>query len=363
MISAEYEQQLIQKHDEIQKLFGRIKVDDVIGMDDPYHYRHKVYATFYKDRKNQIHAGMYQEKSHRLLDSSMCLIQHVRANKILRKICDLCEKLRIEPYDEDRQTGVLRHAYIRVSAYTQKVMTVLVIGSKGLPSSKTFVSLLREAHPEIETVILNYNRERTSMILGRKSDVLYGKGYITDRIGGLDFRISPQSFYQVNPVQTEVIYNTAIEMADLKKNDTVLDACCGIGTISLLAAKKCGSVIGVEINPAAIRDAKINQKINGIENVSFYTDDAEKFIFSMKEKPDVVFLDPPRSGLSEAFLNALAKKKPEKIVYVSCNPATQIRDCRILHRSGYKIRKAVPVDNFPFTEHIETIVLLQRQNS
>lgn len=362
-INEEYENTLVRKQEYVQKLFGKIRVDEIKGMKDPYHYRHKIYAAFYGDKYGKIHAGLYEENSHRLIDSKMCLIQHVKANDILRTICTLAQSFRIEPYDEDLERGVLRHAYIRISRATGKVMLVIVIGSKGLPSSKMFVKKLIEAHPEIETVILNYNREHTSMILGRKSDVLYGKGYITDQIGELSFRISPQSFYQVNPEQTEVIYQTALEMAQLNKTDTVLDVCCGIGTIALSAAPYCKEVIGVEINEQAIRDAERNMKLNHIENVTFFADDAERFIRKLKTKPDTVFLDPPRSGMSEGFINTLVRMNPKKIVYVSCNPQTQIRDIRLFAKAGYRVRRAVPVDNFPFTKHIETIVVLQRLNS
>jgi len=362
-INEEYEKTLLNKHEYVQKLFGKIKVDEVKGMKDPYHYRHKIYASFYSDKYNQIHAGLYEENSHRLIDSKMCLIQHVKANDILRTMCTLAQSFKIEPYNEDTGRGVLRHAYIRISRSTGKVMLVIVIGSKGLPSSKNYVKKLVEAHPEIETVIINYNHEHTSMILGRKSDVVYGKGYITDQIGNLLFRISPQSFYQVNPEQTEVIYNTALEMAQLKKTDTVLDVCCGIGTIALSAAPLCKEVIGVEINEQAIRDAEKNMKLNGIENVEFYAEDAERFIQRLDTKPDVVFLDPPRSGMSEPFIRTLNRLAPKKIVYVSCNPATQIRDIRLFAKAGYRVQKAVPVDNFPFTKHVETCALLVRESA
>lgn len=359
-IGEEYGTTLARKQEYVQKLFGKIKVDEIKGMENPYHYRHKIYASFQSDKSGKIRAGLYEENSHKLLNSTMCLIQHVKANDILKTICDLASSFKIEAYNEDTGRGVLRHCYLRVSRSQQTVMCVLVIGSKGLPSSKMFVKKLVEAHPEIQTVILNYNHEHTSMILGRRSDVVYGKGYITDRIGDLTFRISPQSFYQVNPEQTEVIYNTALEMAQLNKKDLVFDVCCGIGTIALSAAMHCRHVIGVEINEQAIRDAEKNMALNGIENAEFHADDASHFIRRMKQKPDVVFLDPPRSGMEESFLKTLIRLSPEKIVYVSCNPETQIRDIRILAKAGYRVRKAVPVDNFPFTRHVETIALMTR---
>ena len=359
-IHEDYEKQLLHKHDYVQKLFGRIKVDNVIGMENPYHYRHKIYATFYTDREKRIRAGLYEENSHKLIRSDQCLIQHVKANDILRTICRIAEELRIIPYDEDRETGILRHAYLRISRETGDVMAVIVIGSKGLPSSKVFVSKLTEAHPEIKTVVLNYNRGHTSMILGKGFKTLFGKGYITDTIGGISFRISPKSFYQVNPGQTEVIYQTAMELAELKPTETVLDACCGIGTITLLAAKQCRYATGVEINEEAIRDAEKNMKFNNIENAEFHAEDITSYIRRMKKAPDAVFLDPPRSGLNEQFTEKLCRLAPKKIIYISCNPATQIRDIRQMSKAGYRVIKVVPVDNFPFTKHVETIVLMCR---
>ena len=362
-LTMEYGQQLEMKKEQVQKLFGKIRVTDITGMDDPYHYRHKVYAVFFRDRKNRMRAGMYENGSHRPLDSSMCLIQHTAANAILQSICAIADEMEIEPYNEDRGTGVLRHAYIRVSHDTGKVLLVLVIGSRFLPGSKTFVRKLREVHPEIESMVLNYNHANTSMILGEKEDILFGKGYIADTIGGLSFRISSRSFYQVNPVQTEKLYAKAIELASLKDTDTVLEVCCGIGTITLSAAKRAKYASGVEIVREAISDAKENAKRNGIGNVSFYAMDAEKYLTGMRERPDVIFFDPPRSGMTENALRAAAKTGPSRIVYVSCNPKTQIRDIRILGQYGYRVRQVHLFDMFPFTEHIETIVLLQKLNS
>ena len=357
-IHEEYEATLTNKQEYVQKLFGKIKVNPVIGMEDPYHYRHKIYAAFYSDKNGKMRAGLYEESTHKLIDSRMCLIQHVKANDILKTICSLSDSFKIQPYDERNGRGVLRHAYIRISHETGKVMLVLVIGSKALPSSKAFVNEIIKAHPEIETVILNFNHEFTSMVLGKKSVTLYGKGWITDSISGLSFRISPESFYQVNPVQTEVIYRTAMEMAQLKNTDTVLDVCCGTGTITLSAAKLCRKAVGVEINAQAVKDAKKNMEHNGIANCEFYADDAEHYIQTLRTSPDVIFLDPPRNGMSEKFLQTIGRLKTKKIIYISCNPATQIRDIRILAKMGYRAKEVQPVDNFPFTKHIETVCLL-----
>ena len=359
-IHVPYEEQLKTKQQYVSELFAGIPVSETIGMKDPYHYRHKIYASFYCDRKGKIRAGLYQENSHRHIDSMMCLIQNKEANEILREICLLAESMKIPVYDEKRRTGVLRHAYLRVSEASGDILLVIVIGSRSLPSSRNLVKALTQKFPKIRSVVLNYNHEYTSMVLGNKEDILYGKGYITDSIGGITFRISSKSFYQVNPLQTEVLYRTALDLAQLKKTDIVLDACCGIGTITLLAAKECAFAYGVEINPRAIQDAKENAQHNGIENISFRADDAGRYIRSMKQKPDVIIMDPPRSGMSEEFLLCAASMQPDRMVYISCNPETQARDCRFLRQKGYRVSHVIPVDNFPFTKHIESVVKLTR---
>lgn len=361
-IHEPYENSLAFKQDKVNKLYAGKKVERIIGMEDPYHYRHKIYASFSQTRDGRIIAGMYEENTHRLIDSRMCLIQHARANAILQTICTVATDMKLEAYDEDRGTGTLRHAYLRVSHANQEVLVVIVIGSKDLPGSHSFVQKIVSAHPEIRTVILNWNRENTSMILGPKDKVLYGKGYIEDEIDGMVFRISAHTFYQVNPVQTEVMYSTALQYAQLKKTDTVLDMCCGIGTISLLAARKARYVLGVEVNPKSIQDAGKNAIRNHIRNAEFLAMDGEEFIHELLDTPDVVFLDPPRSGFSESFMQALEKLGPQKIVYVSCNPVTQARDLKVIE-SNYRIEKIQPVDNFPFTSELECIVSLTRKNT
>ena len=357
-IHEPYENSLAFKQDKVNKLYAGKKVERIIGMEDPYHYRHKIYASFSQTRDGRIIAGMYEENTHRLIDSRMCLIQHARANAILQTICTVATDMKLEAYDEDRGTGTLRHAYLRVSHANQEVLVVIVIGSKDLPGSRSFVQKIVSAHPEIRTVILNWNRENTSMILGPKDKVLYGKGYIEDEIAGMVFRISAHTFYQVNPVQTEVMYSTALQYAQLKKTDTVLDMCCGIGTISLLAARKARYVLGVEVNPKSIQDAGKNAVRNHIRNAEFLAMDGEEFIHELLDTPDVVFLDPPRSGFSGSFMQALEKLGPQKIVYVSCNPVTQARDLKVIE-SNYRIEKIQPVDNFPFTSELECIASLK----
>lgn len=360
-INVEYSSQLEIKQEEIQDLFPRNKVNPIIGMDNPYHYRHKVYASFGYNDEGKVYAGMYEENSHNLIVAKDCLIQHNIANHIVSCICDIANEMNIEPYDEDTGLGVLRHAYIRISHAYNKALVVIVIGSKELPGSKEFVRKLLEKEKRISSIVLNYNRKDTSMILGDTEKVLYGSGTINDKINDIEFRISTKSFYQVNPEQTVKLYNTAIDLARLKQSDNVLDACCGIGTISLCLANKVNSVTGVELSKEAIHDAIFNAKKNHIKNAYFYAGEAGEFIDSLIDCPDVVFLDPPRSGMTKQAIEALIRLKPKKIVYISCNPETQVRDTKQLIKSGYKINVIQPVDMFPYTSCIETVVLLSNE--
>ena len=363
LMGMEYEMQLEKKQAYVEKLFPKVKAEPIEGMSDPYHYRHKVYASFVKDKNGRLSSCMYEEESHKPVFVKECLIQNELANSIVEEMVKTANAMHIEPYDERRRTGVLRHAYLRVSHAENTVLLVIVIGSKVLPGSKEFVKRMTSAFPEIKTVILNYNSAHTSMILGNSEKVLYGSGYIYDQIDGLRFRISSMSFYQVNPVQAEKLYRYAISSAELKKSDNVLDACCGTGTIGLLASSSCQEVIGMEISKEAIADAKRNAKENHIGNASFYCSDANEFLQSMEESPDVVFLDPPRAGFSKEFNQKLIQLSPKKIVYVSCNPETQARDVKQLQRGNYIIKKMKAFDLFPFTSerHVENVILLVKK--
>lgn len=358
-INTEYEDQLKVKREYIRNLFPHNDVQPVIGMNDPYHYRHKIYAAF-DHHKGRITANLYEESTHKTVNSEMCLIQHVKANDILTDICHIATDMGIESYDETTGRGVLRHAYIRISHHDGSVLLVIVIGSRDLPGSHVFVKKIRELHPEIETIILNYNHEKTSMILGKREKVLYGKGYITDTIDGLSFHISSHTFYQVNPIQTEKLYQVAIHMASLTKEDNVLDMCCGIGTISLEAAKHAAYVIGVEVNPYSVKDAENNAALNHIDNVSFIAEDSARFMHQLDERPDVVFLDPPRAGFEESFMRDLKWIRPDRIVYISCNPLTQQRDVKLIS-DVYEIKEIQPVDMFPFTKAVETVALMSKK--
>ena len=364
MMRQSYEEHLIGKQKQVDSLIKKYcKVEPIIGMKEPKHYRNKVHAVFDHDRKGNPISGIYEEGTHRVIPIDHCLIHNKKADEIINSIRGLLKSFKIKTYDEDTEYGLLRHVLIRTGFTSGEIMVVLVLSSPILPSKNNFVKALRQLHPEITTIVLNVNDKRTSMVLGEKEHVLYGKGYIEDTLCGKVFRISPKSFYQVNPVQTEVIYNKAIKLAGLKGTETVIDAYCGIGTIGLIASDHVKRVIGVELNKDAVRDAVTNARRNQINNVEFYNNDAGVFMSQLaeaNEKIDVVFLDPPRSGSDEQFLNSLVTLKPEKVVYISCNPVTLERDLGYLTKKGYKANIAAPVDMFPWTEHVETCVLLTR---
>ncbi len=361
-MGTEYEETLKIKRDQVRRLYPKNNVEPVLGMQNPAHYRHKVYATFRTDRNGKMRAGMFEEDSHKIVPTTNCLIQHETANRIINSICRISEQMGIFAYNEDTHMGVLRHAYVRVSHQSGKVLLVLVIGSKELPGSRHFIQELLKRQPMIETIILNWNHKKTSMIQGEREKVLYGKGYITDTILGKTFRISSRSFYQVNPLQTERLYKTAIDLAKITKEDTVLDACCGIGTISLIASDKAKQVYGVEINPSAIRDAQFNARQNHVTNAVFTCDDAEHYLSVLNEKVDVILLDPPRSGMGRNAMESIRNHAPDRIVYISCNPETQAKDLKVLNKD-YTIKKIIPVDMFPMTEHVETVCLLTRRTA
>lgn len=361
-----YKEQLKIKQKRAEQLikeFGKVK--PILGMDEPAHYRNKVHAVFDFQKGKGIVSGIYQEKSHRVVPVEGCLLEEERAGKIILSIRELAKSFKIKAYDEDSGYGLLRHVLVRVGHATGEIMVVLVLGSPVLPSKKNFVNELCKLHPEITTILINVNNKRTSMILGAKEQVIYGKGYIEDVLCGKRFKISAKSFYQVNSVQTEVLYRQAAQYAGLTGKETVVDAYCGIGTIALSVAEQAGKVIGVELNGDAVRDAVANAKRNQIKNADFYQNDAGRFLTQMAEageKVDVVFMDPPRSGSTKEFLDALIRISPKRVVYISCEPQTLARDLQYLTaNSGYRVEEAVPVDMFPFTEEIEMVCLLSQK--
>ena len=360
-----YDQQLKEKQKRMEELLGGVcPVRPIIGMEEPYHYRNKVHAVFGLDRKNNPISGIYKEGTHRILPVNSCLIEDQKADEIIVTIRSMLRSFKIRVFDEDTGYGLLRHVLIRRGFTTGEILVVLVTASPVFPSKNNFVKALREKHPEITTIVQNINGRNTSMVLGDKEHVLYGKGYIEDELCGLRFRISSRSFYQINSVQTEKLYGKAMELAGLTGKETVLDAYCGIGTIGLIASKHAGKVIGVELNQDAVRDAVQNAKKNGITNAQFFCNDAGRFMSHMAargESADVVFMAPPRSGSTEEFIDAVALMQPKRVVYISCGPDTLARDLKVFAKHGYRAKEAWPVDLFGWTGHVETVVLLSQQ--
>lgn len=387
-VGMPYKEQLAKKQKYVEQLLkGFGKVNRIIGMKQPEHYRNKVHAVYDFQKGKGIVSGIYQENSHDVVSVDTCLLENRKADEIIVSIRELAKSFKIKTYNEDTGYGLLRHVLVRVAHATGQIMVVLVLGSPILPSKKNFVGALCKLHPEITTIVVNVNNKKTSMILGDKEQVIYGKGYIEDVLCGRTFRISPKSFYQVNSVQTEELYHKTIEYARLTGKETVIDAYCGIGTIGLAAASEAKKIIGVELNKDAVRDAVINAKINQIKNADFYQNDAGRFMVQLAQaetQADVVFMDPPRSGSTEEFMDALLRLSPSRIVYISCNPETLARDLKYLTgggkgkkaggengkgndrensvTKGYRVVEITPVDMFPFTECIETVVLLQKSN-
>ena len=370
-----YEKQLKEKEKKVRKLLKDYgKPEPILGMEDPYYYRNKVHATYKHMRNGDIAVGRYEESSHRLVPIESCQIEDQKADEVIQTIRKLAKSFKIKIFNEDSGYGLLRHVLIRTGRKTGEMLVVLVVASPVFPSKNNFVKALRKEHPEITSIVLNINDKKTSMILGERNIVLYGKGYIQDELCGYTFRISPHSFYQVNPVQTERLYKKAIRLADLKRKEKVLDAYCGIGTIGMIASKQVKEVIGVELNRDAVRDAVKNAKCNNVKNIDFYNADAGQFMVEMAEyradaktgekngadEVDVVFMDPPRAGSDEAFLSSVVTLAPKRVVYVSCNPETLARDLLYLTKHGYRAQECQPVDMFPWTKHIECVVALHR---
>jgi len=360
-----YEEQLRFKAKRVKDVIHHIAGLDVDlpiihGMDNPLRYRNKVQVPFGVAFNGQVIAGFYKNKSHQIIDMNECFIEDKDADNLINVIKRLCEKYEIEPADINNNIGLLRYVIVRKSHTNNDLLVVLVCQGEYIPNCKAFINELVEKQPHIKTVVMNINYSKSSVVLGDKEKILYGKGYIVDNICGLNFNISAHSFYQINPVQTEILYNKAIEFANLNKNEKVLDAYCGVGTIGLIASSKCGQVTGVELVRSAVKDAIENAKNNNIKNSYFICDDATKFI--MKEAKshniyDCMFFDPPRDGCSKEFINSVLKMKPRKIVYVSCDPSSLARDLVSL-KQLYKLERIECVDMFPQTYHVETVVRL-----
>ena len=365
LLGVDYRVQIKRKQKQLEELLGGLcPVRGMIGMENPFHYRHKVHAVFSHDRRGNAISGIYQENTHKVVPVERCLIEDEQADAIIGTIRGMLRSFKIRTYDEDTEYGLLRHVLIRKGYATGEIMVVLVTASPVFPSRNNFVRALREKHPEITTIVLNINKAFTSMVLGDRETVLYGPGYIRDKLCGMTFRISPRSFYQINPVQTQALYTEAIRLCQLTGKETVLDAYCGTGTIGMIASRQAAQVIGVELNPDAVKDAKKNARENKVDNIRFFCADAGDWMRQAAEEgymPQVVLMDPPRAGCSRAFLQALLETRPERIVYISCMVETQARDLQVLVQGGYRVRHIQPVDMFPHTNHVECIVSMTRK--
>ena len=371
-VNVPYGEQLKGKDEQIAELFSDVQFAQaeirlILGMQDPLFYRDKVTAPFApgkrgRDGSCEIITGMYAAGSHRIIQTKRCLVENERAQEIVKAICHVMKTHHVAPYDEVRGTGFLRHAIIRVGHESGEVLVTLVTNEEMFRSSKSFCRDLVKRCPFITSIVQNVNTRQTNVILGEKEQRLYGPGFIIDSLCGLTFRISSQSFYQVNARQTAVLYEEAISLAELDGSQSVIDAYCGTGTIGLVAAKKgAARVLGVDSVASSIRDARENARHNGVENASFTVADAGEYLHDIArqgEHVDVVLMDPPRAGSSEAFLDALAALGPSRVVYISCNPRTQVRDIAYLQKRGYRLSVVQPVDMFPHTDHIESIAQL-----
>lgn len=366
--SLSYEAQLAYKarkvRDDLERIGGLkdICVRDALGMETPWRYRNKAQFPVGRRADGGCAVGFYAKRSHRIVETPVCILQDACNDEIVRIVREFMEEYRIPPYDEEKHTGLVRHILTRVGKKSGEGMVCIVINGNGLPHAAELAERLRDV-PEVASVVLNVNKEKTNVILGRKVISVWGKDAVLDELDGLTFEISPLSFYQVNPVQTELLYRKAVEMAALDGTETVLDLYCGIGTMSLFFARKAKRVLGVEIVEQAVRDAWANAKRNGITNVEFAAGAAEEVVPEWVRNgvsADVVVVDPPRKGCDGRLLETILRIAPEKVVYVSCNPATLARDLRVLADGGYCVREVQPVDMFPHTVHVETVVLLSK---
>ncbi|HOH89646.1 MAG TPA: 23S rRNA (uracil(1939)-C(5))-methyltransferase RlmD [Bacillota bacterium] len=362
-----YEAQLQYKTQQVKDALERIgglngvAVHDTIGMEDPWRYRNK--AQFPVGMDGDVMIGFYANRSHEIIDTPQCSIQDAVNDNVIQTVREFIKKYDISVYDENTGKGIIRHIVTRKGFKTGEVMVCIVINGDSLPCGKALVEMLRARTDGLKSVVVNINKKKTNVILGERNIVIFGEEAIYDYIGEFKFRISPLSFFQVNPVQTEVLYGKALEYADLKGDETVFDAYCGIGTISLFLSRKAKKVYGIEIVPQAINNAKENARLNGVKNVEFLVGESEIVIPELYRKgikADVIVVDPPRKGCDEKLLEVITEMSPEKVVYVSCNPATLARDLKYLSERGYEVREVQPVDMFPQTSHVETVVLMSR---
>ena len=360
-----YHKQLIWKQKQINMLLGKFcKPEKIIGMLNPENYRNKLQAIYRVTKDGKIISGVYQSSNNGIVATDSCMLTDKEANSISATLKKLFLSFKIRPYNPANNCGLVKNVIIRCGNSTGEIMVVIIVSKNTEAFSRSFVNALVKAHPRIRTIAITVN-SKNKLLNGTNEKIIYGDGKILTKICSCNFLLSPNSFFQVNSLQTEVLYSTAINFAELNKEDTVIDAYCGVGTIGIIAAKNVKNVFGVELNPYAVQDAKENAKLNDVQNISFMEDDSGNFMNNLvnnNKKIDVVFTDPPRSGCTIKFLNSLVKLSPSKIVYISCNPNTLERDLRFLNRFKYKVNKIQPIDMFPYTNHVETVVLISKVN-
>lgn len=365
-----YEETLKIKQNAVQSLVNKtlknkIEVQKTIGMENPFHYRNKAQYPIGKNKEGKAIIGVFANRTHEIIPIDKCYIQNEKTEELAKYILDFIIKKGISIYNEKTRKGLVRHIVTKIGVKTEEIMCVIVINGKEIPYENELVDEIINKFPEVKTIVKNINKKNTNVILGKENINLYGNGYIKDKLGNFTFKISPQSFYQVNPIQAEKLYNIGVEAASIIKNDTVFDLYCGIGTISIFMAQYAKKVYGVEIVEQAIEDAKENAKINNIKNTEFIAGDTENILDDLinnkKIIPDIIMLDPPRKGLDNKSIENILKIKPNRVIYISCNPATMVRDLAKFE-SIYDINKIQPVDMFPYTSHIETVTVLTLKN-
>ena len=366
-----YEKTLEIKKNAVQSLvnktlLNKIEVKDVLGMENPYYYRNKIQFPVGIDKNGQMQMGVFASRTHEIVPIDKCFIQNEKAQELAKIVFEYWKRRNLSVYQEKNQKGLLRHIIVKIGIRTNEYMCVLVVNGKGIPDEELLVKEIKMKFPEITTIVINTNMKNTNVILGEENRVIYGDGTIKDFLGNYTFKISPLSFYQVNPIQAEKLYELGVEYAQIKKDDVVFDLYCGIGTISIFMSQFAKKVYGVEIVDEAVVAARENAKLNGIDNIEFLSGDVEMIlddlIYNRNVLPDVIMVDPPRKGLDDKSIENILKVRPRKVVYISCNPATLVRDLRRFEE-GYEVKVLKPVDMFPFTSHVECVALMGRKDN
>ena len=366
-----YEETLRMKQNAVQSLVNKtleneVKVEETLGMENSYNYRNKAQYPVGLDKEGKPIIGVFANRTHEIIPIKECLIQNKKSENLAKFVLEFIKKNNISVYNEKTTKGLVRHIVTKIGIKTNEIMCIIVINGRNIPKEKELVSEILKAFPEVKTIVKNINTKNTNVIMGKENINLYGDGYIKDKLGDFVFKISPLSFYQVNPIQAEKLYNIAVKGAEISKDDVVFDLYCGIGTISLFMAKYAKKVYGIEIVEDAIKDAKENSKLNNIKNSEFIAGDVEIVLDDLINKkkiiPDIIMVDPPRKGLDNKSINNILKISPKKVVYVSCNPATLVRDLKSLEEK-YEIKTIKPVDMFPFSKHVECVALIGRKDN